>query len=256
MHLARSGPVAVVTISNPARLNAFDQGMAEAMASRLDEAAADSAVRAVLLRGEGKHFCAGGDLSAIRAAPDPSAYVLKLARTANAALARIREMEKPVLAELKGAVAGGGVGLALSADLRIAADSTQFSLAFLEVGLPPDMGLTWTLPRIVGRGRAFELAVATDPLPVMEAWRLGLVNRVAKAGELEASSTAWAQELARRAPRAVAALKALFNSGEDASFFDHLDSDSAAIARMAGTADFQEGADAFLAKRPPKFQGR
>lgn len=255
MHLSRQGPVAVVTVSNPSALNAFDQPMAEAMVHRLKEAAADAAVRAVLLRGEGKHFCAGGDLVSIRAAADPSAYVLKLSRTANEALARMRSMDKPVLAELKGAVAGGGVGVALACDLRIASDTTQFSLAFLKVGLSPDVGSTWTLPRLVGRGRAFELAAAGDPLPVMEAFRWGLVNRVAKAAEVEAASMAWALELARLPPRAVAELKALFNSAEGASFTAHLDSDSAAIARMAGTRDFREGADAFFAKRPPKFEG-
>lgn len=254
--LSHTGSVAVVTISNPARLNAFDQPMAEAMASRLHEAATDGAVRAVLLRGAGDHFCAGGDLAAIRGAADPSEYVLKLAGTANAALRRMREVEKPVLAELKGAVAGGGVGLALAADLRIASDTTKISLAFARVGLSPDMGSTWTLPRMVGRGRAFELALAADPLPVMEAWRWGLVNRVVKAADLEAASLAWALELGRMAPRAVAEVKALFNSGEGASFLDHLEADSAAIARMAGTADFREGADSFLGKRPPEFKGR
>lgn len=256
MNLSRHGAIAILTISNPGALNAFDQPMAEAMAKRLKEVAADASVRCVLLRGEGPHFCAGGNLASIRAASDPSAYVLKLARTANEALATMRSMDKPVLAELKGAVAGGGVGVALAADLRIASDTTQFSLAFLKVGLTPDMGSTWTLPRLVGRGRAFEIATARDPLPVMEAWRWGLVNRVAKASELEASSMAWALELSLMAPRAVAELKALLSRAEDDSFTSHLDTDSAAIARMAATSDFREGADAFFGKRPPKFEGR
>ena len=254
--VSRQGPVAALTISNPGALNAFDQPMAEALVKRLKEVAVDDSVRCVLLRGEGTHFCAGGNLASIRAASDPSAYVLQLARTANEGLARMRSMGKPVLAELKGAVAGGGVGVALAADLRIASDTTQFSLAFLKVGLTPDMGSTWTLPRLVGRGRAFEIATASDPLPVMEAWRWGLVNRVAKASELEPSSMAWALELSRLAPRAVAELKALLGRAEDDSFTSHLDTDSATIARMAGTADFREGADAFFGKRPPKFEGR
>ncbi len=256
IHVTRQGAVAVLSISNPAGLNAFDLPMAKVFATKTAEVAADSSVRAVLLRGEGKHFCAGGDLAAIRAAPDPSAYVLELARTANRVLAAFRAMPKPVLAELKGAVAGGGVGVALAADLRIAADDAKVSLAFLKVGLTPDMGATWSLPRVVGRGRAFELAASAQPLPVMEAWRWGLVNRVVKAQELERESMAWAQELSALPPKAVAEVKALLNAAEANPFEKHLREDSAAISRMAGTADFQEGARAFFEKRPPRFAGK
>ena len=210
----------------------------------------------MLVRGAGKHFCAGGDLHAIAGAKDPSAYVLKLARTANRVIESFRTMPKPVLAELKGAVAGGGVGVALAADLRIAADDAKISLAFLRVGLSPDMGSTWALPRLVGRGRAFDLATSRDTLPVAEAHRLGLVNRVVKPADLEPSSAAWAQELAQLPPLAVRELKGLLNAADSNRLAAHLEADSAAISRTAGSQDFREGARAFFEKRPPKFAGK
>jgi 2-(1,2-epoxy-1,2-dihydrophenyl)acetyl-CoA isomerase len=254
--LARDGAVAIITVDKPATLNAFDLEMAEALAARAAEAASDPSARAILLRGGGKHFCAGGDLAAISGAKDPGGYVLKLARTANDALRALRAAEKPVLAELKGAVAGGGVGLALAADLRIAADSTKISLAFLKVGLVPDMGSTWSLPRLVGRGRTFELAAEHGPLPVLEAWRMGLVNRVVKADEIDRAGVAWAKELAQLPPKAVGELKRLLGAAEADSFEAHILADSEAIARMAGTQDFLEGARAFFEKRPASFEGR
>ncbi len=254
--LSRDGPVAVITLNNPAALNAFDLPMAKTVADLVERAAADASVKALLLRGSGKHFCAGGDLAAISAAPDPSSYVLELARTANRALEALRTMPKPVLAELKGAVAGGGVGVSLAADLRIASDSSKLSLAFLRVGLSPDMGATWALPRLVGRGRAFEMATSQEALPIMEAWRLGLVNRVVKDADLERQSVKWAHELAALPPKAVAEVKALLNAAPGNTFADHIDQDSAAISRMAGSADFKEGAKAFFEKRPPKFTGK
>lgn len=254
--VARDGPVAIITLNNPGALNAFDLPMAAELAVVVEAAAADGAVRALLVRGAGKHFCAGGDLAAISGAADPSAYTLELARTANRILESFRTMPKPVIAEMRGAVAGGGVGVALAADLRIASDNAKLSLAFHKVGLSPDMGSTWTLPRLVGRGRAFELASSSAPLTIMEAWRLGLVNRVVNDAELETEGLKWAHELAALAPLAVQEVKALLNAAPSNTFTEHIGRDSAAIARMAGTDDFKEGARAFFEKRPPKFEGK
>lgn len=254
--LSREGLVGVITIDRAAALNAFDLPMAEDMAAVAREVGGDDSVRCVVLRGAGKHFCAGGDLEAIGRAHDPSAYVVELARTANVALEQFRSMRKPVLAELKGAVAGGGVGVALSADLRIASDTTKFSLAFLKVGLTPDMGATWALPRTVGRGRAFEMAAVHDPIGAPQALAWGLVNRVVPQADLETRCIAWARELAELPPLAVGELKALFAAGESQPFSAHIAHDSASISRMAGTEDFREGVKAFFEKRPAKFRGR
>lgn len=254
--LSRDGAVGIITIDRASARNAFDLPMAQDIAAVSKEVGEDDGVRCVLLRGAGKHFCAGGDLEAIRKAGDPSAYVTELARTANLALEQFRSMRKPVLAELKGAVAGGGVGVALSADLRIASDTTKISLAFLKVGLTPDMGATWALPRTVGRGRAFEMAAVHEPIAAAQALAWGLVNRVVPHGDLESKSTAWARELAELSPLAVGELKNLFSAGESQSFSTHIQQDSQAIARMAGTEDFREGAQAFFEKRPAKFRGR
>src|SRR6266850_3101759 len=162
VEVQREGPVAILTMAKPETLNAFDLPMARLLADRLKELAKEKSVRCILLRGAGKHFCAGGDLQAMTKQPNPSEYILKLARTANEAMEVMRGCDKTVLAELKGAVAGGGVGVALAADLRIASDTAKISLAFLRVGLSPDMGSTWTLPRLLGRGRTFEMAASHD----------------------------------------------------------------------------------------------
>lgn len=256
VEVRHDGAVAVLTLDKPETRNAFDLPMARLLVQVLTELAADGRVRCILLRGGGRHFCAGGDLQAMAKDKDPSAYILDLARTANKAVELLRRCDKVALAQLEGAVAGGGLGLALAADLRIASDSAKISLAFLRVGLSPDMGTTWTLPRIVGRGRTLEMAASHDPLPIMEAWRLGLVNRVVKADELEAKGMAWAQELAALPGLAVAEVKTLLNASESATFDDHVVADSGAISRMARTQDFQEGVRAFFEKRPPRFVGR
>jgi 2-(1,2-epoxy-1,2-dihydrophenyl)acetyl-CoA isomerase len=252
----RDGVVAVVTLRRPATLNAIDLPMAKELAAILEREGADNAVRAVLLQGEGDHFCAGGDLAAMRAAPDPAAYVNELAALAGRGLLAMRSIPKPVVAALQGAVAGAGVGLALGADVRMAAQSTRVSLAFLRVGLSPDTGTTWILPRLVGRGRTLEMAFSPEPVGADEALRLGLVNRVVKAEDLGAASLAWAHDLARLPPVAVHELKALVNLAEGGGLQAHLEAETAAVARAAATHDFQEGLKAFFEKRRPQFEGR
>jgi 2-(1,2-epoxy-1,2-dihydrophenyl)acetyl-CoA isomerase len=250
------GEVAVITLDRPAALNAFDLPMATALAHAMESAGADQAVRAVLLRAAGDHFCAGGDLAAMRAAEDRSDYVRKLAAQAGRGLLAARMAPKPVVAALKGAVAGGGVGLALGADVRIAEPSTRFSLAFLRVGLTPDTGTTWLLPRIVGRAHTMEMAFVREPIRSDEALRRGLVNRVVPAAELDARSREWARELARLPPVAVGELKALVDGAHDRDLRAHLEADTDAVARAAATADFAEGLESFFEKRPPRFEGR
>lgn len=253
---ARDGDVAVITLCRPKLLNAFDLPAAVAVADAVEAAGSDGGVRAILLRAEGKHFCAGGDLAAMRASSDPGSYVRELAGAAARGLLAMRGAPKPVVAELKGAVAGGGVGLALGADVRIAEPDTRFSLAFLRVGLTPDTGTTWLLPRLVGGARTMELAFMPDPVRAEEAKRLGLINRIVPADELEAKAMAWARELAALPPLAVAELKALVDSAHTTPLAKHVEKDTQAVARTAASADFQEGLGAFFEKRPPRFQGK
>lgn len=252
----REGDVAVITLCRPRLLNAFDLPTAVAVADAVEAAGLDGAVRAILLRAEGNHFCAGGDLAAMREAPEPGTYVRELAAAAARGLLAMRGAPKPVVAELKGAVAGGGVGLALGADVRIAEPDTRFSLAFLRVGLAPDTGTTWLLPRLVGSARTMEMAFMPDPVRAEEAKRLGLVNRIAPADVLEARARAWARELAALPPIAVAELKSLVDSAPTTDLATHVARDTEAVARTAASEDFQEGLGAFFEKRPPKFQGK
>ncbi|HEX9710114.1 MAG TPA: enoyl-CoA hydratase-related protein [Candidatus Thermoplasmatota archaeon] len=252
----RDGAVAVITLRRPESLNAFDLEMVRSLAGAVERARGDAAVRAVLLRAEGDHFCAGGDLAAMRAAADPSAYVRQLASAAGRALLALRSAPQPVVAALKGAVAGGGVGLALGADVRVAAEGTRFSLAFLRVGLTPDTGTTWMLPRLIGRARTMEMAFSHEPVRAAEAHAWGLVHRVVPAADLEAEALRTARELASLPPVAVREMKGLIDGAELDGLRAHLDADAEAVARAAATQDFREGLDAFFGKRAPRFEGR
>ncbi|HEX2180907.1 MAG TPA: enoyl-CoA hydratase-related protein, partial [Rubrobacteraceae bacterium] len=173
--------VATISLNRPDKLNAFDGRMHEDLHSALDAAASDEEVRCVVLRGEGRGFSAGADLRsedlsrADGETPDLGAY---LRRTFSPSVMRISEMDKPVLASLHGPVYGAGLGLALACDLRLAAQSAKFSVAFVKIGLMPDAGVSFFLPRVVGLGRAMEMSMLGDAVDADEAQRIGLVNRV------------------------------------------------------------------------------
>jgi 2-(1,2-epoxy-1,2-dihydrophenyl)acetyl-CoA isomerase len=255
--LERRGAVAYLTFNRPAVLNALDHTMVEIFGALAREVAEDAGVRAVVLRGAGRAFMAGGDIGSFqRAGADAPAVVGRLIEPFHAVLHTLADMPKPFLTSVHGAVAGAGVSLMLAGDLTIAADSLQISLAYTRLGTNADGGASWSLPRIVGLRKAMEIALLNEPVGADEALRLSLVNKVVPAASLEAETEALAQKLADGPTLAFASMKRLLRVSFDNDLQTQLDAEAKGFIACADTADFREGVDAFMGKRRPHFTGR
>jgi 2-(1,2-epoxy-1,2-dihydrophenyl)acetyl-CoA isomerase len=254
VQLWREGAVAVLQINRPAALNALDVPTARAFHAACQALAADDGVRAVVLRGAGRCFGVGGDLAAMQG--DAAAVALQLIEPLHASVLLLSALDAPVIASLHGAVAGGSLSLALACDLAIAAEGTRLNLAYAGIGASCDVSGSWQLPRLVGLRRALEIALLSETLHADEALRLGLVNRVVAAADLQAETLALAQRLAAGPTLAYGRLKRLLRQSLDNALPAQLDAERDAFRASAGTADFAEGLAAFFAKRPPQFTGR
>ena len=247
----RDGAVLTIALNRPDKLNAFDSATHKAFAAALKEAA-DPEVRAVVLTGAGRGFCVGQDLSELSQGDRDVAALLR--ERWNRHVLGLRGLEKPVLAAVNGAAAGAGLSLACACDLRVAADSAAFVPAFVNVGLVPDTGGSWLVPRLLGYARAFEWMCSGRKLGAEEALAWGLVSEVVPADEVLART----QERAavRALPtRAIAMTKRLFERA--ASRLDEqLELEAQLQLAATGTEDFAEGVAAFLEKREPRFSGR
>jgi 2-(1,2-epoxy-1,2-dihydrophenyl)acetyl-CoA isomerase len=255
--LERRGAAAIVTLNRPEKLNALDEALMRDLDRVTREVAEDAAVRAVMLRGAGRAFMAGGDVAFFHAHLDTlEARFQEMGRGFHASVMRLRTMDKPVLACVRGAVAGGGLSVMLACDLAIASRDAQLSLAYANIGTSPDGGSSFTLPRIVGMRKALELAFLGERLDAEAARALGLVNWVVDDAELEARAAAVLDRLASGPTLAFAATKRLFNETWERPMAAQLDAELASFARCVATHDFAEGTGAFVAKRAPAFEGR
>ena len=250
----RDGAVAQLRFNRPHALNAIDVPMASAFHAACAAIAADPHARVVVLSGEGRAFMAGGDLAAMQKSPVETAQALIAGM--HGGLEILAKLDAPVIASLHGAVAGGGLGVALACDLAIAAEGTRFSIAYPSVGASADCGTTWGLPRVVGLRNALRIALMAQPFDAAEALRYGLVNEVVSAAELQARTQSWAQRLALGAPLALGRLKHLLRTSGERTLSGQLNAEAEAFAACAATADFSEGVAAFLEKRQPHFHGR
>lgn len=254
------GPVMRVTLNRPDRLNALSEAMCTALVQALAQAASDPSVRVVILQGSGRAFSGGGDVRQMAqdiADGRPSAYFRQQLASIHAAAIAIRNLAKPVIAVLKGGVAGAGLNLALCCDYRIAADNVVLIQAFTNIGLVPDTGGTFLLPRLIGWARATELLFEGRPVDAREAERLGLVHRVVPLAQLETAVDEVASRLAARPTRALGLTKQLLNQSADNTFDAQLAAEqSAQLTLGAESPDFLEGVRAFLEKRPPRFTGQ
>jgi 2-(1,2-epoxy-1,2-dihydrophenyl)acetyl-CoA isomerase len=222
------GAVATVTFRRPERLNAFDTAVAESLAEQLRAAAADDAVRVVVLTGAGRGFCAGGDLHELAGAEVPDAEALRATmRRLTQVSVLLHEMPKVTIAAINGPCAGAGLAFACAADLRVAAASAVLTSAFLRVGQSGDYGATWLLPRTVGPARARELLLLGDRWSAQEAERIGLVGKVVPDTDLQIHVHELAHRLAGYAPSAVAALKANLADADGVPLREHLEKESA-----------------------------
>lgn len=252
----KNGGVATVALDRPDKLNAINGRMHEEIHAALDDATADDEVRCVVLRGEGRGFSAGADLKSedlSREAPDLGEY---LRRTYSRTITKIATTEKPVVAALHGPVYGAGVGLALACDLRLAAESTKFSVAFIKIGLMPDAGVSFFLPRVVGLGRAMEMSMLGDPVDAEEAYRIGLVGRVVPDESLDEETAALADRLAAMPTRALGAMKQALYASFESDLENALEREAVGQALCGRTRDHEEGVAAFFEKREPNFTGR
>ena len=249
--------IATITLNRPDSANALDLAMARELVDvsiRCDES---SDVRAVVIRGSGKLFCAGGDLSVFAEAGDEAASVIKLmAGDFHMALSRFNRMDAPVIAAVNGTAGGAGFSLAVATDLAIAVDSAKFVMAYTNAGLSPDGSSTYFLPRRIGDRRARELMLTNRVLSANEALNWGIVNQVVSENEFEEAIDKLAKTLSNGPTRAFGQVKALLNSSFDNGMETQMEYESRGIADMVRTKDGQEGIDAFLNKRAPKFKGR
>jgi 2-(1,2-epoxy-1,2-dihydrophenyl)acetyl-CoA isomerase len=246
--------VATITLNRPEALNSLTVPMKQALLAALRKVERDAGVRAVVLTGAGRAFCAGQDLRE-RLEPGVAPLGVELRERYNPIVRAMRELPKPIIGAINGVAAGAGASLAFACDLRIAAEGVSFALAFGRVGLVPDTGATWLLPRLVGLSKAFEIALLNESFDAVEAQRLGLVTRVVPVAELPGSAHEMATRLAAGAPRAIALTKRALNTAWDRDLDGALEYE-AHLQDLAGrTADHAEGMTAFLEKRPPRFAG-
>lgn len=255
---APSDGVAKITLNRPDRLNSFTAAMHEELAGALDEVERDPGLRVVLLTGAGRGFCAGQDLSDRAVAPggDPVDLGDSVDRYYAPLIRRLAGMPKPVVCAVNGVAAGAGANIALACDIVIAARSAKFIQSFANIGLIPDSGGTWVLPRLVGQARALGLALTGEPLSAERAEQWGLIWRCVDDAALSDEAGALAARFAVGPTRGYARTKALIRGASLRALDDELDLERDAMRDLGRSADYREGVAAFLAKRAPVFTGR
>jgi len=246
--------IATITLDRPAALNALTVPMKQELLVALQRGERDSAVRAIVLTGAGRAFCAGQDLHE-RLEPDAAPLGEELRERYNPIARAMRGMAKPIVGAINGVAAGAGASLAFACDIRVAAEGATFALAFGRVGLVPDTGATWLLPRLVGASRAAEIALLGSVVSAEDALAIGLVTAVVPADALGAAAREMAVKLAAGAPIALALTKQALNAAWERDFEGALELEAELQDRAGRSADHAEGIAAFMAKRPPRFTG-
>ena len=242
----------ILTLNRPDRLNALTAGLHAALMAALDEAGADPACRAVLLAGAGRGFCAGQDLTEVTPGADLGDA---LERRFNPLIRRIRSLALPVVCAVQGVAAGAGANLALACDIVLAGHSARFTQAFVRIGLIPDAGGTWTLPRLAGHARARGMAMLGEPVTGADAAAWGLVWRALPDKELMPEAERIATHLATQPTQALALMKRAFAASDGHTLDQQLDLERDLQREAGQTPDFREGVQAFLDKRPAVFTG-
>lgn len=248
-----SNGVAKITLNRPDVLNSFNKGMSTEVQNALDVCSSDSSVRAVLLTGEGRGFCAGQDLEE---AMSPDTKIEDIVRTTyNPMVLKIRELEKPVICAVNGVAAGAGANIAFGCDLTIAGSGAKFIQSFIKIGLIPDSGGTHILPRLVGMQRAAAMTMLGDKMTAEEAQNLGLIYKVVDDEQLMAEATALAEKLAQMPTVGLGLTKRGLNHGLRVDLPTQLEFEAGIQAEAASSEDYKEGVNAFLEKRKPIFKG-
>jgi len=247
--------VARITLNRPEKYNSFNREMALSLQQRLDEAAGDEQVRCILLTGSGKGFCAGQDLGET---DNPAALDFQqiITERYNPIILRLRNMDKPVICAVNGVAAGAGANLALAGDIVLAKKSSVFVQAFINIGLIPDCGGTFILPRLVGLQRAIALCITGDKVNGDEAMAMGMIYKAVADDSFEAESIQLAEKLAQMPTQGIALTKKLMNQSFENTLEQQLEQEMLLQVAAGKTADFAEGVRAFLEKRKPAFIGK
>jgi 2-(1,2-epoxy-1,2-dihydrophenyl)acetyl-CoA isomerase len=253
--LTKQDGVARILLDRPEQGNAIDQPLADALVAATADTAADPSIRCVVLTGAGRMFCVGGDIGAFAAAGDDAGAFLKhLADTLHVAVLTLARMAKPLVVLVNGPAAGAGMSLAALGDVVIAARSASFASAYAGIGLTPDGGMSWVLPRLVGLRRAQELLLTNRRLSAEEAASIGLVTRVVEDAELSGEGEALVARLVAAPTAALGAARRLLREGENATLEDHLAREAETIASAGDGPEGREGVAAFLARRKPDYR--
>ena len=258
---SRSSGVGIITLNRPESRNALTPEMVDQLGQAVASCQQPD-IRSVLITGAGDSFCAGADVKALVDTLDnegPAGLAQSIRGLADAlhqaVVLPLRRLPKPVVAGINGAAAGAGFSLALAADLRVAAQSARFLMAYANIGAPADGGSTYLLPRLVGAGRAMEFYLASQPTGAPRAMELGLVNQVCPDAELDRHALETADRLAQGPTVAYGRVKELYEQSWSSSLESQLDAETEVFAQVALTRDFQEGIRAFTERRQPWFQG-
>jgi 2-(1,2-epoxy-1,2-dihydrophenyl)acetyl-CoA isomerase len=253
--ISRDGGILLVTLNRPEKLNAIDREMAQALRAALGKAADDESVRVVLLTGSGRAFCAGQDLADPGVAPG-SDLGATIEQSYSPVIRAMRALPKPILARVNGVAAGAGANLAFAADIVVAGRSASFIESFSRIGLLPDSGGTWMLPRLFGQARAVGLAMLGERISAEQAHAWGAIWDVVDDDKLDDTCTVLANTLAEAPTCALGAIKAAFDAGWTGTLDAALDRERELQRMLGATHDYAEGVAAFGAKRKPEFEGR
>ena len=253
----QQGAIGTLTFNRPNVFNAMNDEMILSLRDLTASMLSSTTLRVLIIKGAGKAFVAGGDVGLFYQRRDVIADEVKpMGDALHAGIINLRNLPFPVIAQIHGAVAGAGLSVALACDFAIAAEGAQFSTAYAKIGLSPDGGSTFFLPRIVGMRKATELVMLSETLTAAQAGELGLVNRVVPADQLDAEVQKLATRLASGATQAFARAKRLITQSFTTPIQQHLDDEIAYFSECARTADFKEGVTAFVEKRKPDFKGK
>ena len=256
--IENEGGVRKITLNRPKSLNALNEAVLAALTQALNEAERDKTVRCLVITGAGRAFSSGQDLTYVRDRYErnqPIEFGSYLRTHYNPAINKMRTMEKPLVASVNGVAAGAGCSLALVCDMRIAGESASFIQAFINVGLVPDAGSTFMLPRLIGVARAMEMACTGRPIQSSEALQIGLVNRVVPDDRLEEQTMQFAHRLANLPTYAVGLTKRAINAAWIVDLEAQLEQEAMLQGMACQTHDHREGVAAFIEKRPPQFTG-
>ena len=251
----QNGGVLTITLNRPDKYNALTAVLAKELIATYKKAGRDASVRAILLTGAGKGFCAGQDLGEVSERGLDFTLRGHLNETYNPMAAAMRKLEKPILVAVNGACAGAGFGLALAGDLRFASDRAKFLTAFIGIGLAPDTGVSYWLPRLIGQARAAEMLFTNEAVSAEKAAQIGLINKVIPHDSLLQEATAYAHKLAAMPTKGIGLSKRALNKSLCVNFEDHINYEGYLQDIAAKTDDYKEGVAAFKEKRKPNFTG-